>query len=130
MKKRLVALLTTTVMLLFTTSAFADSVVHSWACELNDGQTREDVVAASSAWLKAAKSAEGGEDLKLFVDFRIAANVGDDNFNFVLVAADEKTWGTWYGAPDPDGVGAVANAAWSAVASCSSSSLWSSVEIE
>jgi hypothetical protein len=130
MKKRLIALLTASVMMLFTASAFANSVVHIWTCELNDGKTGEDVVAASSAWLKAAKSMEGGEELELNLEFRIAANIGDDGFNFVLIAADEKTWGTWYGASDPDSAMAEANAAWAEVAACSSSSLWFSVDIE
>ena len=130
MKKRLIALLTTTVMLLFTTSAFADSVVHLWTCELNDGKTGEDVVAASSSWLEVAKTMEGGTDLELYLEFRIAANVGDDSFNFVLIAADEKTWGTWYGSDDPDSAMQDANTAWSEVATCSGSSLWYSVEIK
>ena len=130
MKKRLIALLTASVMLLFTASAFADSVVHIWTCELNDGKTGDDVVAASSAWLKVAKSMEGGEDLELYLEFRIAANVGDDSFNFVLIAPDEKTWGVWYGATDPDSAMQDANTAWYEVAACSGSSLWFSVEIE
>jgi len=130
MKKRLIALLAASVMLLFTASASADSVVHIWTCELNDGKTGDDVVAASSAWLKAARSMEGGEDLEVFLEFRIAANVGDDSFNFVLVAANEKTWGVWYGGSDPDSVMQEANTTWAEVAACSGSSLWASVEIE
>ena len=117
-------------MLLFTASAFADSVVHIWTCELNDGKTGDDVVAASSAWFEVAKSMEGGEDLEAYLEFRIAANVGDDSFNFVLIAADAKTWGIWYDSDSPDSAMQDADIAWSEVAACSSSSLWSSVEIE
>ena len=130
MKKRLIALLTASEMLLFTASAFADSVVHIWTCELNDGKTGDDVVAASSAWFEVAKSMEGGEDLEAYLEFRIAANVGDDSFNFVLIAADAKTWGIWYDSDSPDSAMQDADIAWSEVAACSSSSLWSSVEIE
>lgn len=117
-------------MFVFTASAHADSVVHIWTCELNDGKTNADVMAASSDWLKVAKSMEGGEDLKLYLEFRIAANVGDNDFNFVLIAADEKTWGVWYGGADPDSKMQNANTAWFEVAACSGSSLWFSVEIE
>jgi hypothetical protein len=130
MNNNLVASLAASVLLLFTASASADSVLHIWSCELNDGKTGPDVVEASSAWLKVAKSMEGGEDLELYVDFRIAANVGDDSFNFVLAAADAKTWGTWYGGADADGLMEAADVAWAEVAACSSSSLWFSVEIE
>jgi len=130
MNKKLLTSLAASILLLFSAAASADSVLHIWECELNDGKTSQDAVDASSAWLKVAKSLEGGEDLEVFVDFRIAADVGDDNFNFVLAAADEKTWGTWYGADDPDGAMEAANVAWAEVAACSASSLWFSVEIE
>ena len=130
MKKRLFALLATSVMLLFTASAYADSVVHIWTCELNDGKTGEDVVVASSSWLEVAKSMEGGADLEVYLEFRIAAEIGDGSFNFVLIAADTKTWGTWYGSDDPDSAMQDANTAWNEVATCSGSSLWASVEIE
>ena len=129
MNKKLLASLAASI-LLFTASASADSVLHIWSCQLNDGKTIQDAVDASSAWLKAAKTVEGGEDLAVYVDVGIAANVSDGHFNFVLVVADAKTWGTWYGAPDPDGVGAEAEAAWSEVAACSSSSMWNSIEIK
>ena len=130
MNKKLVASLAASVLLLFSASASADSVLHIWSCQLNDGKTVQDAVDASSTWLKAAKTVEGGDDLAVFIDVGIAANFGDGHFNFVLVIPDEKTWGAWYGAPDPDGVGEEANAAWSEVAACSSSSLWNSIEIK
>ena len=130
MKKRLIASLTASVMLLFTASAFADSVVHIWTCELNDGKTGADVEAVSSAWLKVAKSMEGGEDLEVYLEYPIAANVGDDSFNFVLIAADERTWGAWWGSDDTESAMQDANTAWSEVAACSGSALWFSVEIE
>jgi len=130
MKKIIIASLTASVMLLFTASAFADSVVHIWTCELNDSKTGADAEAASSAWLKVAKSMEGGEDLEVYLEYPIAANVGDGSFNFVLIAADERTWGVWYGSADPDSAMQDANTAWSEVAACSGSSLWFSVEIE
>lgn len=130
MKKRLIALMTALAMLSFAASAFADSIVHIWTCELNDGKSGDDLISASSDWLKAAKSIEGGEDLEAYLEFRLAANVGDDNFNFVLIAPDLKSWGAWYGDSDSDAVLQDANDAWFEVAACSSSSLWNSVEIE
>ena len=129
MKKKIIASLTASVMFFFTASAFAD-VLHIWTCELNDGKTFADAEDVSSAWLKVAKSMEGGEDLEVFLDFPFAANVGDGSFNFVLVAADAKTWGVWFNNADPDSPIVEANATWAEVAACSGSSLWNSVEIE
>ncbi len=130
MKKKLFACLTALALSAFSASAFADSIIHMWTCELHSGKSADDLMAASSAWLKAAKKIKGGEDLEVYLDFRIAANVGDDEFNFILVAPDLETWGVWYGTSDPDSVMQDANDAWFEVASCSSSSLWNSVEIQ
>ena len=130
MKKKIFTSLATISMFLFSASAFADSVVHIWTCQLNDGKTNADAVAISSDWLKVARNVEGGEDLEVYVEFPIAASAGDGSFNFVLIAADEKTWGVWYGGEDQDSAMQDANEAWSEVAACSGSSLWFSVEIE
>ena len=110
-------------------SAAADNVVHLWNCELNDGKDGADVVAASSAWLKVAKSMKGGKDLEAFVEFPFAAQTGDGGFTFVLIVPDAKTWGVFYNDYD-DSPAAKADIAWAKVATCSSSSLWQSVKIE
>ena len=129
MKKALIGSITASLMLLFTASAFADSVVQVWACQLNDGKTTDELVAVSAAWLKAAKGIEGGGDLQASLEFPIAASAGDGQFNFVLIAADTKTWGLFNNdyADSPAGE---ADEAWSEVATCTGSDLWRSVDIE
>ncbi len=129
MKKIIIASLTASVMFMFTAPAYADSIVQLWSCKLNDGKTGDDLVAASSAWLKAAKTNEGGEDIKAFLEFPIAAHAGDDDFTFVLVVADTKIWGI-FNYDYLDSPAGEAEEAWSEVATCSVSSLWASVEIE
>ena len=95
MKKIIIASLAASVMFLFTAHARADAIVQLWSCKINDGKTGDDLVAASSAWLKAAKTNEGGEDIEAFLEFPIAADNGDDDFTFVLVVADTKVWGAF-----------------------------------
>ena len=128
MKKRLAALQTTFVMFLFIAPAFGDTIVHTWTCKLHDGKSMNDMVEASSAWLKVAKSVKGGEDLKLFLEFPIVANTVDGTFNFVVVGDEvgpmEITWSL-----DSD-ILEDAEDVWWEFAACSSSSLWQSVEIE
>ena len=128
MKKIIIASLTASVMFLFTASAFAD-VIQSWSCKLNDDKTPADLVAASSVWLKAAKSNEGGEDVEAFLEVPIAADTGDDDFTFLLVFADRKTWGVFTN-DYPNSPAGEAEEAWGEVATCLGSSLWELVEIE
>ena len=129
MKKRIIALLTASVMFMFTIPVHADSVVQIWSCELHDGKTMADIVELSSAWLKAAKEMEGGEDLEVTLEFPMAANVSNDSFNFVLTAADTKTWGVFMN-DYSDSAATEVDEAWFEVASCSSSSLWNSIDME
>ena len=130
MKKNLIATCSALVLALISATASADSVIQIWECELNDGKTGADLQAASSAWLKVAKGMDGGADLKVYHEYRIAADVGDNGFTFILVAPDLKTWATWYDGEDPDGEMEEANAAWEEVAACANASLWSSEEVE
>ncbi len=129
MKNRILGSFAAILMFSIAASASADNVVQLWNCKLNDGKSGDDVVAASSAWLKAAKSMKGGKDLEAFVDFPLAAPTGDGGFNFVLIAPDAKTWGVfsndYYDSP-----AAKADEIWSNVATCSGSSLWQSIKIE
>jgi hypothetical protein len=128
MKKIIIASLTASVMFLFTASAFAD-VMEVMNCKFNDDKTGADLVAVSSAWLKAAKSMEGGEDLEVYLDFPLVADTEDGEFLFVAVFADMKTFGVFMngysGSP-----AAEADEAWYEVATCSGNSLWDSFEIE
>jgi hypothetical protein len=130
MKKRIITAVILCASYLFAAPAFADNVIQIWACELNDGNTDEDVVEVSSTWLDAAKKVEGGEDFNVLLRFPLAANVGDGSFRFVLVVADAKTWGVWVDSSVNDADLSEANDAWSEVASCSGSSMWAGVPIE
>jgi hypothetical protein len=110
-------------------TAYADSIVDRWSCQLNDDKTPADLVAASSVWLKAARSNEGGEDLEAFLEFPIEADTGGDDFTSVLVFADRKTWGAFY-YDYPNSPAGKAEKAWGEVATCTGASVWASVEIE
>ena len=129
MSKRLIASLTASVMFLFTVPAYADSIVQLWSCKLVDDKTPADLVAVSEAWLKAAKSMKGGEELEAYLEFPIAAQAGDGDFTFVMVIGDTKLWGV-FNDGYLDSPAGEADEAWAEVATCSGSSIWASVPIE
>ena len=128
MRKIIIASLTASVMFLFTAAAYADSIVQIWSCKLNDGKAGDDLEAVSSAWLKAARSMEGGEVLEAYLEFPVAAPVGDGSFSFVMVVADTKEWGV-FNFDYPNSPAGEADEAWGEVATCSGSSLWASIEV-
>jgi hypothetical protein len=130
MNKKLLATLAITVTMMFSAPAFADSVLHIWACKINDGYTGADVTAASVAWLEAARTVDGGEDMTVYLTWPIAANTGDGSFSFVMSVADTQTWGVFMsGESDNDEMDA-ANTAWNETSACSASSIWYSDKLE
>ena len=108
-------------------SANAD-VVQVYKCTLNDGKTSDDVIKASSAWLTAAKSMKGGGELKVYVEFPLAASPVPDGFNFVMIAPDAESWGVFQGGYESSAA-AKAYEAWYETAQCSGSSLWKSTKV-
>ena len=129
MKKAFIGSFTAALMLLFTAPAFADSVLQIWSCQLEDGKTPADLMAASSVWLKAAKSSDGGANVKATLEYPIVADAGDGKFSFVLIVDDTTTWGVFNNDYANSAAGQ-AEEAWGEVATCSKSSLWASVDIE
>lgn len=129
MKSTILKITIISILMAVAITAHAESAVQVWACKLKDGKTPQDAGTVSSAWLKAAKGVKGGEKMKVFLDFPVAANVGGGNFNFVLVTPSFDEWGAFNGAYDGSAA-AKADEAFSDVATCTSSYLWTSVEVE
>ena len=105
------------------------SVVQVWKCTRHEGKTDADIEKASSAWLAAAKNMQGGADLEVYHSYPMAANAGVGGFEFVLIAPDPATWGTFmagYGGS----AAAKADEDWDKVADCSGSALWNSTAIK
>lgn len=107
---------------------YAD-VVQVWKCTAHKGKSDAELEKASSAWLAAAKTMKGGENLQVYHSYPMAANAGEGGFEFVLVAPDPAAWGTFWNDYN-DSAAAKADAAWNDVASCSGSALWNSKVIE
>jgi hypothetical protein len=125
MNKVLIAIL----LMGFTTVAQANNVLQIWSCTTNEGTTMAEVEVLSAAWLKAARSMKGGDKMEVYLDTPIASSEVGDNFDFVLVAPSFETWGVFQdgyeGSPAQK-----ADEDWFKVASCSSSSIWSSTKVE
>ena len=77
--------------------AYAAEATQMWKCEMNDDTTEEEVITMAREWLKAAKTMEGGERLKAFVNFPVAVNaIGNVDVFFIVVAPSFAEWGTFW----------------------------------
>jgi len=91
-------LLTIALLVLFVAApGFAGEATQIWKCELDDDTTEAQVNEMASAWLKAAKGMEGGENLQAWVYFPVAVNMtGDTDLMFVIVAPSFEEWGKFW----------------------------------
>jgi len=131
-KQIILSTLTALLVISFAATAYADSVLQIWSCKLNDEKTEDDLMKASSAWLKAAKGMDGGADINAFVSYAMFSNTPnteDGSFSFVLETPDLKSWAALFN-DYPDNPVGKADEVWSEVATCSDSSLVASVQIE
>jgi len=129
MKSTIVKIAIISILMTVAIAVHAESAVQVWACTLEDGKTPQDVEAVSSAWLKAAKGMKGGEKIKVYLEYPVAADVGGGSFTFVLVTPSFEEWGAFNGAY-AGSAAAKADEDFGDVATCTSSYLWASTEVE
>lgn len=110
--------------------AFANEFGHAWSCELVAGKSITDARAVSQAWLEAAKSMKGGDQLKLYINVPIVEKASANRFEFVLLAPSLEAWGRFYDGYHEDSPVGKADVTFAEVATCSGSTLWESIGIE
>ncbi len=128
MKKKVLSAFVAAIILTFAGPAFSDSI-QIWDCESNAGATGDALMKASKDWLDAAKSMDGGKDLQVILRFPEATNGSSASFAFVLIAPDLATWGLFSDGYQGSAAQA-ADVAFTEVAVCNASTLWTSVPIE
>lgn len=77
--------------------AFADRVSQVWRCEMDDGISEDQVIAWAKNWVEAAKSVEGGENIKSYVRFPVAVtNLEDFDLIYEVVFPTFEEWGRFW----------------------------------
>ena len=112
------------VMLMVAAPVFSGEASQSWRCEMEEGVTEAEVIAAADEWLKAAKQVEGGKRFRAYVHFPVAVNAtGEVDTLFVVVAPTFAEWGKFWD-NYPDSPAADVEEKNKAVVACPDSGLW------
>jgi hypothetical protein len=112
----------------FAAPAYASKAVHIFACEVQDEVTEEKMEAATSAWLKAAKTMKGGENLQAYLHHPVVAKMDNGDVLIVIVAPSLAEWGVFwdgYKGSAADKLDKTDNGI-----ACPNSALWEAVEIK
>lgn len=116
-------------LLAFAAPAYSGSAMQIFLCNQDDETTDEQVDEIASAWLKAAKSMKGGENLQAYLRFPIAADIGEYDFSFVLIAPSFADWGAftdaYAGSPAEE-----VDDKFEEIADCTKSTMWESFEVK
>ena len=128
--KTLVLLMFVSMLMIVAAPAYSAETVHIFWCEEGPDATEEKVEALASNWLKAAKTMKGGEQLKAYVYYPIAAKLpGNTDLLFLVVAPSAAAWGTFWDSYK-DSAAERADMANRDVITCTDSALMESVEVK
>jgi len=75
--------------------AYSAEVVQIYDCEMLEGTTDEAIKALAAEWFKAAKKMKGGERLEIYIRYPIVAQIGENDFTFVIRAPSLEEWGVF-----------------------------------
>jgi len=109
--------------------AYSGSAMQIYRCEQDDSATDEQVDEIASAWLKAARGMKGGAELEGYLRFPIAANTGEHDFAFVLVAPSFEAWGAFTDAYSGSPAEEI-DEKFDEIADCTRSAMWESFKVE
>ncbi len=129
MKRKIIASLTASLMLLLTAPVYADSVEGMFFCHRLDSATMDDVIAATAAWNKIGKKNPGGEKMTISLKFPVAVDTIDGDFIIVDSYPDLKAWAE-FNDGYKDSAAGKAEEDWYKVATCLGGELWQVVEFE
>ena len=96
MIKRIVQSVLVSTLVMVAAPALSAEAWQAFDCELVEGKTDVDVMAAAKRWLQAARTMKGGEDLQVSIHFPVAASSWNSDFKIVLRAPSFAAWGTFW----------------------------------
>jgi hypothetical protein len=127
--KVFIRLLTISMLMIFAAPAWSDAALHTILCEQDDDVTDEKVEAISAEWFKAAKTIKGGENLELYLNFPVAAKVGEVDVALIIITPSFAEWGAFMD-NYPGSAAEAVDEKYSEDLDCGNGTLWESLKIE
>jgi hypothetical protein len=126
--KTLIRLILISMLMVFASPAHSEAI-QIFNCEFEGDATDGDISAMAAKWLKAAKATKGGENLKIYIRYPVAASVDDIDFKFVLATPDFSEWGAFTDAYEMSKLVEIDDEL-DKVAACNDSAMWEGQEIK
>jgi len=127
--KKFMLLMLTSILMMVAAPAWSAEVLHALQCEQEDEVSDAKFEAITAEWLKAAKKIKGGENLKLRLQFPIAAKMGEVDVVILLIAPSFTEWGAFMD-NYPDSAAEAVDEKYADEIDCGNCTLWESVLFE
>ena len=127
--KTMIRLVLVSMLLLIAAPAYSGSALHVFSCQQDEESSEAQIEAVASAWLKAAKSMKGGENMEVYVSYPTAVDMGENDFMFIITVPSFAEWGVFMDGYK-DSPASKVDAQMGDHADCPDSSLWESEKIE
>ena len=129
MMNRIFCLTVISVLMLVSAPAWSDEVRHVYHCVQEDEASDDALSEIASEWVKAARGMKGGENIKVNVHFPVAADVGEVDFLFVVIAPSFEEMGVFLHAYDGSPLEEIDDR-FEKLANCPNSALWDSITVD
>ena len=127
--KVFIKLMIVSLLMIMVAPAWSDAALHTILCEQDDEITDEKVVAIAVEWLKAAKTIKGGENLELYLNFPVAAKVGEVDVALIIITPSFTEWGMFMD-NYPGSAAEAVDEKYADDLDCGDGTLWESLKIE
>jgi len=125
----IIRLMLVSMLMIVAAPAFSDIAAQVFVCEQDDAASDEAVEAMASEWLKAARGMKGGDQLKVYLRFPLAVQMGEKDFEFIIEAPSYEAWGMFWDGYQGSAAEAVDDK-FDDLADCPDSSLWELVRVK
>jgi Tfp pilus assembly protein PilE len=127
--KTMIRLVLISMLMVIASPAYSEAI-QIFNCELEGDATYSEVNAMTAKWLTAAKAVKGGENLKVYIRYPVAASSDDIDFKFVLTTPNFADWGAFTDAYEDNSALTDLDDEIDKVAECNDSSLWEGAEVK
>ena len=127
--KRFIQMIIISMLMIATAPAWSDTFSYAYKCEQQEGASDKDLMAAASAWLKAAKGMKGGENLEAYLHFPVVAAMGGTDFLFVIKAPSLAEWGLFMDNYEGKAL-AAEDKKFAEISACPDSTLFESIQVK
>ena len=127
--KKFMLLIFVSMLMFVAAPAWSAAVLHVIHCQQDDELSDAKLETMSAEWLKAAKTVKGGENLKLRLNFPIAAKMGEVDVVVLVLAPSFTEWGAFMD-NYPESAAEAVDEKYVDDLDCGNGSLWESVLFE